>query len=117
MGRKNKEKLEELEGAVVEAPRADPGPLAPWRLSIAVAVSAAFTGLDLYDAAMTGVGVDMTLIRSFGVAFVVWIAVGFVNRVLRDAQAAVEADKPKPVQASPRPWVDERSDDVESSTA
>ena len=117
MGKKNKEKLEGLEGAVAEAPPVDPGPLAPWKLSIAVAVSAAFTGLDLYDSAMTGVGVDMALIRSFGVAFAVWIAVGFVNRVLRDAQAAVQADKPKPVEASPRPWVDERSDDIESSSA
>ena len=48
---------------------------------------------------VTGVGVDIALIRSFGVAFAVWIAVGFVNRVLRDAQTAVEADKPKPVEA------------------
>lgn len=86
-------------------------------MSIAVAVSAAFTGLDLYGAAMTGtIGIDMALIRSFGVAFAVWIAVGFVNRVLRDAQAAVEADKPKPVEAS-RPWVDERTDGIKASSA
>lgn len=116
MGKKNKEKLEELEGAVVDAPPEEPGPLAPWKLSIAVAASAGFTGLDLYDAALTGVGVDMALIRSFGVAFGVWIAVGFVNRVLRDAQAAAEADQPAPVEASPRPWVDGRADDIESSS-
>jgi hypothetical protein len=117
MGKKNKEKVEGLEGAVVGAPPLDPGPLAPWKLSIAVAVSAAFTGIALYDAAMTGVGIDMALIRSFGVAFATWIAVGFVNRVLRDAQAAVTADKLKPAVASPRAWVDERTDDIEASSA
>jgi hypothetical protein len=115
MGKKNKETLEDLERAAVGTLRPDPGPLAPWKLSIAVAVSAAFTGLALYDAAMTGIGVDMALLRSFGVAFGVWIAVGLVNRVLRDAQAAIEADKPRAVEVSPRPWVDERSD-IESST-
>jgi hypothetical protein len=116
MGKKDKEKLEGLEGIAVQAPP-DPGPLAPWKLSISVGVSAAFTGLPLYDAAMTGVAVDMALLRSFGVAFFVWVAVGFVNRVLRQALAAVETDPRAPAGPSPRPWVDERTSDVESSTA
>jgi hypothetical protein len=105
MGKKSKETLEELDDAGLESAQADPGPLAAWKLSIAVAISAAFTGLPLYDAALSGVGVDMALLRSFGAAFGVWIAVGLVNRVLRDAQVAVEADRPAPPDVSPRPWV------------
>ncbi len=113
---KNKERLEGLEGATVES-RPDPGPLAPWRLSIAIAVSAALAGMPVYDAAMSGVAADAALLRAFGVAFFVWIAVGFVNKVLRQAQAAVDADSSGSRSASPRPWVDERIGDNESSTA
>ncbi len=121
MGKKDKEKLESLEGlegATVEA-RPDPGPLAPWRLSIAVAASAALVGMPLYDAAMTGVGVDMALLRAFGVAFFVWVAVGFVNKVLRQAQAVhATHDVGSPEQlAAPRAWVDERVGDSGSATA
>jgi hypothetical protein len=115
--------LEGLEGAVAEAAAPDPGPLAPWKLSIAVATSAALTGMPLYDAAFTGVGVDMALVRSFAVAFFVWIAVGFINKVLRQAQASAADDASTSldplgvVEISPRPWVDERAIDSESSSA
>lgn len=114
MGKKNKETLEGLEGA--DAPPPDPGPLAPWKLSIAVAVSAALTGMPLYDAAMTGVGIDMALIRSFGLAFGVWIAVGMANKVLRQAQVVAEPQAAPPAEVSPRPWVDERTVDIESTS-
>lgn len=58
------------------------GPLAPWRLSIAIAASAAFTGMPLIDAARSGVDVDMAMLRSFGLAFLTWVAVGALNRAL-----------------------------------
>ena len=69
----------------IAAPTAPPtprGPLGPWKLSIAIGVSALFTGMALFDAATTGLGIDMALLRSFGVAFLTWIAVGILNRVL-----------------------------------
>lgn len=114
-GKKGKEQLEALGG--LPAPAPDPGPLAPWRLSIAVAVSAAFTGQDLFDAAMSGVGIDAALLRSFGIAFGIWIAVGFVNRLLRDAQAAVERERAEREERerllrdeiddlAPKPWME-----------
>lgn len=122
--KKGKEQLEALGGSA--APPPDPGPLAAWRLSICVAVSAAFTGQKLFDAAMSGVGIDGALLRSFGVAFAVWIAVGFVNRILLQAQQAIEAEKAEEAerqrrqereereralaaeldQLSPKPWVE-----------
>jgi hypothetical protein len=116
--KKGKEQLEAIGGAA--AARPDPGPLAPWRLSICVAVSAAFTGQALFDAAMTGVGIDGALLRSFGVAFGLWVAVGFVNRLLLQAQQAVEAERvereareareraaaEEVVDLSPKPWVE-----------
>jgi hypothetical protein len=113
---KGKESLEQLGGSGATPPP-DPGPLAPWRLSIAVAVSALLTGSDLWDAAMTGVAVDMALLRSFGVAFVPWIATGFVNRILvqaqhaADAEAAAEADaeaRERADEPAPELYVDER---------
>jgi hypothetical protein len=58
------------------------GPLGPWRLTLAIGTSAIFTGMPLLDAATAGVGVDMALLRSFGVAFLTWISVGALNRAL-----------------------------------
>lgn len=58
------------------------GPLAPWRLSIAVGLAAALTGPALWDAAMTGESVDFALLRSFGVFFLSWFAMGVINRTI-----------------------------------
>jgi hypothetical protein len=60
------------------------GPLGPWRLTLAIGTSAIFTGMPLIDAATAGVGVDMALLRTFGVAFLTWISVGALNRALFD---------------------------------
>jgi hypothetical protein len=61
---------------------ARPGPLAPWRFSLAVGAAAITTGLPLVDATRSGYGIDAALGRSFGVAALVWIAAGVVNRVV-----------------------------------
>lgn len=58
------------------------GPLGPWRLSISVLVALGFTGMPLWQTAQTGVGLDMALLRSFGVAFITWIATGRLNKLL-----------------------------------
>jgi len=58
------------------------GPLGPWRLSISVLVAPGFTGMPLWQTAQTGVGLDMALLRSFGVAFITWIATGRLNKLL-----------------------------------
>lgn len=71
-----------------------PGPLAPWRLVITVVATAVLTGQSLLDAVMTGVSVDFALLRSFGVAALVWCSVGMVNRVLVAAMVqALEAER------------------------
>jgi hypothetical protein len=58
------------------------GPLAPWRLCIAVVLSAALTGSALWDAAMADHLVDFALLRSFGVFFLAWFSMGVINRTL-----------------------------------
>ena len=58
------------------------GPLAPWRLCIAVVRSAALTGSALWDAAMADHLVDFALLRSFGVFFLAWFSMGVINRTL-----------------------------------
>ena len=63
------------------------GPLAPWRLVLVVALAAVTTGMPLMHAAQTGVGLDMALLRSFGIAFLAWVALGRINRVLGRAAA------------------------------
>ena len=59
-----------------------PGPLAPWRLSLVVALAAATTGMPLLRAASSGEQLDYALLRSFGIAFLAWIALGKINKVL-----------------------------------
>ena len=66
-----------------------PGPLAPWRLCIVVGVSSLTTGMALVHAAESGNGLDLALLRSFGIAFVTWIALGKINRVI----GQVETDR------------------------
>ncbi len=78
------------------------GPLAPWRLSLSVAASIVFTGMPLVDAATTGIDVDTALLRSFGVAFLTWVALGALNRALidlppADQSAEAEGDSAKEV--------------------
>lgn len=68
------------------AKAAGPGPIAPWRLSLAVACSGAFTGRALLDAASTGQHLDLALGRSFGAACLVWVAAGKVNRMFIDVE-------------------------------
>lgn len=63
------------------------GPLGPWRLSIAVLVAALTTGAPLYRAVLTGLDLDMALGRSFGVAFLTWIVLGSINKMLALADA------------------------------
>ena len=63
-----------------------PGPLASWRLSLAVGLSALTTGRALLTAAETGQQLDLALGRSFAAAALVWFACGRVNRVMADAQ-------------------------------
>jgi hypothetical protein len=63
------------------------GPLGPWRLSIAVLVAVLTSGMTLYHAASTGVGMDMALGRSFAIAFVTWIVLGNINKMLAIAEA------------------------------
>ncbi|MEK7423104.1 MAG: hypothetical protein AAB131_04610 [Actinomycetota bacterium] len=82
------------EGATDDKYRRPTGPLGPWRLSLSILATAAFTGLPLLRAAATGVGLDMALVRSFGVAFLSWIALGSATRMLAQAEAAADRDSP-----------------------
>jgi hypothetical protein len=68
------------------AKAAGPGPLAAWRLSLAVACSGVITGRALLDAASTGQHLDLALGRSFGAACLMWIAAGKVNRMFVDVE-------------------------------
>ena len=75
-----------------DQPTRPSGPLGPWRLSLSIVASAAFTGMPLSRAATTGADLDMALVRSFAVAFFAWIALSSINRVLADAEMATARD-------------------------
>ena len=64
-----------------------PGPLAAWRLSLAVGTSFLLTGLPLVRAARDHMDLDVALMRSLAAAAFVWIVLGGVNRVLASAEA------------------------------
>lgn len=81
MGRSKK-----AEAVTAVAVQRAPGPLAVWRLPMSVGVAAAFTGMPFVDAVTTGQHLDLALGRSFGAAFLVWIATGRVNNILADAE-------------------------------
>jgi hypothetical protein len=68
------------------------GPLGPWKLSLSVVISAAFTGMPLARAATSGVGLDMALARSFAAGLLTWVVVGSVNRVIANAETAAIRD-------------------------
>ncbi|MCU1364765.1 MAG: hypothetical protein JWN39_404 [Ilumatobacteraceae bacterium] len=71
-----------------------PGPIAVWRLPLAVVVSGCLTGHTLIDAATSGQHIDLAMGRSFGAACVVWFAAGRVNRVFVDADLRVRETGP-----------------------
>lgn len=73
--------------------KAPPGPIAPFRMLLAVGVSGITTGLPLLGAWSSGVGLDIALGRSFGVAFVLWIVLGKVSRMLGRAQLEAEVER------------------------
>ena len=75
----------EIAGA--HAPAVSAGPLARWRLLLAVGVSGVTTGSTLWAAVGTGEQLDVALLRSFGVWFLTWVSLGRINRVLRQAAA------------------------------
>ena len=76
-----------------------PGPIAAWRLTLAVAVTALTTGMPLVAATETGQHLDQALGRTFGVAFVVWFAAGRINRVFVDVEHKRLAAPTKAVEA------------------
>jgi hypothetical protein len=69
------------------------GPLGPWRLSIAVVIAAITSGMALYRATATGVAIDLALGRSFGIAFVTWIVLGSISKMLGVAEALGPTDE------------------------
>jgi hypothetical protein len=81
-------------------PVVGPGPLGPWRLTIAVGACALTTGRALLDAVSLGTDVDLALGRSFAVAFVVWVLTGVVNKILAEAESRREAESPADVDGS-----------------
>ena len=102
MGKRSKDEDVDDESAA-ETFTVLPGPLAPWRLCLVVALAAVTTGMPLVNAAKTGVGLDMALLRSFGIAFLAWVALGRINRVL--GQAATEhRHEPAPRLAAVPDW-------------
>ena len=64
-----------------------PGPLAAWRLSLAVGASFLLTGLPLARAAADGSDLDLAVVRSLAAAALVWIVLGGINRILATAEA------------------------------
>jgi len=62
------------------------GPIGPWRLALVMLAVASTSGAVLVQSAQTGVGLDLALGRALGVAVVLWILLGSIDRVLARAQ-------------------------------
>lgn len=91
-----------------------PGPIAAWRFTLSIASSALLTGQALVEATTTGQHMDLALGRSFGAAFVVWIASGRVNRVFADADRRANAAETD--VESPASGLDTATSDLSDST-
>src|SRR6056297_1896513 len=66
------------------------GPLAPYRFAITVVFAFIVSGAALWDAAETGVGVDVALLRTAGSALLAWIIVGRVSKILASSASSDE---------------------------
>ena len=76
------------------------GPIGPWRLALVVLAVAGTSGAVLAQSVQTGVGLDLALGRALGVAVVLWILLGSIDRVLARAQHARHADENASVTAA-----------------
>lgn len=61
------------------------GPLAPYRLTIAILFTMAISGSQLWAAAQTGMQVDAALVRAAVSGLFAWIVVGRANKILKNA--------------------------------
>jgi hypothetical protein len=68
------------------------GPIGPWRLALVMLAVASTSGAVLAQSVQTGVGLDLALGRALGVAVVLWILLGSIDRVLAHAQHERHAD-------------------------
>ena len=69
------------------------GPLGPWRLALVMLAVAGTSGTALIQSAQTGVGLDNALARALGVAVVLWILLGSIDRMLAHAYARHAEDE------------------------
>ena len=69
------------------------GPLGPWRLVLVMLAVAGTSGAVLAQSVQTGVGLDMALARALGVAVVLWILLGSIDRMLAHAHARHAAEE------------------------
>ena len=77
------------------------GPIAPWRLPATVLTAAATSGVRLFDATTTGVGLDEALVRTLAVGAITWVVLGRIDRVIASVDAAAEdAPVPEPIDAT-----------------
>lgn len=65
------------------------GPLAPYRLVIAVVVVVLVSGPALWTMVSEGLPDDMVLLRSAAIGWLAWITTGVVSRALADADTDV----------------------------
>lgn len=83
MSRKNKA----ADAATDKPAKPASGPLGPWRLALVMLAVAGTSGAVLVQSVQTGVGLDNALARALGVAVVLWILLGSIDRMLAHAHA------------------------------
>ena len=76
------------------------GPIGPWRLVLVMLAVVSTSGAVLAQSVQTGVGLDLALGRALGVAVVLWILLGSIDRVLARAQHARHTDESASVTAA-----------------
>ncbi len=72
------------------------GPLAPYRLAIAIVVIAVVAGPALWASVRGGTPDDALLLRAAGIGLLVWVTTGIVSKALADASLGTDGSDPKP---------------------
>lgn len=73
------------------------GPIAPYRMTLAVAFAMFVAGRELWHAVQSGTGYDDALIHAGAAAVFIWVLSGIVNSILTNG---APPSKPRPIADS-----------------
>lgn len=69
------------------------GPLAPYRMTLAVVFAMFIAGRQLWVAATSGLNYDIALLHAVAAGFFIWVLSGIVNNILANSRPASSPTK------------------------